>query len=124
VNAGVIVAIVLVVLIADAGAVVSLILQRSGTVRSPSGRDVRLRLTATGVKWVAWSNWDASWLLASFWWVRYLGSKRRTWMVKASEDNFRRGEPALTGEFATWREARVGLTEMAQQVANGELELR
>jgi hypothetical protein len=124
VNAGVIVAIVLLVLIANAGAVVSLILQRSGEVRSPSGSDVRLRLTATGVKWVAWSNWDASWLLASVWWVRYLVSGPRSWMVKASEDNFRRGEPTLTGEFTTWREAQAGLTEMAQQIANGEMEAR
>jgi hypothetical protein len=62
--------------------------------------------------------------LATFWWGRYLVSGRRTWTVRASEDNFRRGEPVLTGEFIEWHEARAGLAEMAKQVASGELEVR
>jgi hypothetical protein len=108
----------------DVGAIASLVVQRYTKVRTPAGVEVRLRLAATGVRWVTWLNCDLSWTLATAWWVRYLRSGRKTWTVTASDRHFRRGQPVLRGEFATWREARAGLNVLASQLVRGEAAVR
>lgn len=118
----VIVLIVLLVLI-EVGAIASLAVQRYAKVRTPSDVEVKIRLTATGVRWVTWLNWDFSWTLATAWWVRYLRGDRRTWTVTASDQDFRRGTPVLNREFSTWYEGRAGLNLLATQLVRGEASL-
>jgi hypothetical protein len=79
----------------ESGALASLAVQRYAAIPIPQDREVRFRLTPTGVKWVSWSNWDMSWALATPRWIRYLLGPKRTWTVVASEENFRQRSPVI-----------------------------
>lgn len=104
----------------NAGAIASLLVQRSLKVEAPDGRTVRVRLTATGVRWIPWTNWDASWVLADFWWVRRLRSERRTWSVTATRGW---GEPTLIGEFASRSDAVAALPQLAYESSAGRVDV-
>lgn len=115
----ILIAVFLVLVVAvQAGAFVSLSVQRSIRVIDPAGRTINVRLTATGVGWVPLVNARASWTRATFWWIRYLRNSRRTWSITATP---LRGESTVVGEFATRSVALTQLRELASQVAQGEV---
>jgi hypothetical protein len=108
----------------DAGAVASLGMQESANVGASSEGRVRLRLTATGVHWVALSNWDLSWFYATFEWIRYLRHSERTWTVAIASGWAKYDAPALrTEEFSDRKAASRRLSELAVAIEQGILTL-
>ena len=72
----------------------------------------------TGVHWIPWTNWDASWLAAGYWWIHYLRSNRRTWSITATPPW---GDTTLIGEFASRSVALTEMPDLAEQIASGQV---
>ena len=118
-----IVAIVLVAVVLNAGAVLSLVTQRSANVRAMSKEKYRIRLMAANVHWVAWSNWDMSWLYGTFEWIRHL-RRSRVWNVTVQPRTARWDDPPLYGEeFPTWRAACRRVDILATAIETGVVSL-
>jgi hypothetical protein len=115
---------ILVALYLNSGGIASRVVQRSRRVPTPTGRSVLVRLTPTGVHWVSWHNWDLSWFNASYQWLRWFRSGRRTWRVAVGHPDERWSDPVYRDDLPTWQAARRRFEDIAIQVSNGDIELR
>ena len=104
----------------NVGVIASLWVQRSMKVPTPDGRTIRIRLTAAGVGWIPWTNWDGSWIAATYWWVRYRRGGRRTWTITGTP---KWGDTVLLGELATRTAALHEFHDLAEQVASGQVKV-
>jgi hypothetical protein len=115
---------ILVALYLNSGAIASRLVQRSRRVPTPAGRSALVRLTPTGVRWVSWHNWDLSWFNASYQWLRWFRSGRRTWSVAVGHPDGRWSDPVYSDDLPTWQDARQRFEDIAIQVSNGNIKLR
>jgi hypothetical protein len=119
----VIVVFIVAMVVLDAGAIASLVTQRSATAHTPAGQEYRVRLTPAGVHWVSWMDWDLSWFGATFHWARYLRSSRKgTWTVAVSPRWASYSDPPVLSEtFADVGVARRRVWELSAQIDDGSV---
>lgn len=117
--------VVLVIVVIDAGAIASLAVQQSASVKALDGGKYRLRLRPTGVPWVSWGNWDMSWWAASLQWLRRHRLHDRSWTVTVSKRGvFNVGDPPILSErFGTRTEAASRMEEVALLLEQGRLQV-
>jgi hypothetical protein len=118
----VIILVVLVGVILNAGGFAGMLLQHAAKAVSPSKTSYQVDIGPTGMPWIATLNWDGSWLGAPIHWARYLRHHPRTWSVSVNRIKKKSLEPSLiTEEYGTYRAARRRFREIKGQVENGEL---
>ncbi len=104
----------LVVIVLDAGPLASLAVQECADVKTTDGKRYKIRLTPVGVDWIAWNNWDMSWLWATPQWITRLRRHNQDWIVtvRGSGDPYD-APPIVSETFQLTRAAQLWLSEMA-----------
>src|ERR1700722_3597410 len=81
--------------------------QRSEKVTGAHGRKYRVLISPTGFPWIAWTNFDGSWVIGSVSALRHF-RQPRTWTVAVKDArDWRRGDPIRAEVLLDWNaEAR------------------
>jgi len=117
----IVVIVVVVALLIDAGAIASLVFQRSVRVKVKPFT-YRVRLTPTGVHWVSWGDFDLSWFQATPRWIQHVRHRPRTWTVAVTDSWAGYSDPALLSEdLQSWQAARDHVQDLARRIESGEL---
>jgi hypothetical protein len=112
----------LVVVVLDTGPFASLAVQECAHVKTTDGTRYRIRLTPVGVDWIAWNNWDMSWLWATPKWITRLRRHNHDWIVTVRRSGDRYDAPPIVSEmFQSRRAAQQWLSEMTVLMESGRM---
>jgi hypothetical protein len=79
-----------------------------------------IRLSASGVEWVAWGNWDMSWLWATPQWIGRLRRHNKDWIVVVSRAGDRYdAPPVISRTLESRRAAQHWLSELTVLMESG-----